>query len=71
MYHAFGTDEMITSDVTREAEFVTEDGLITLSDESTPWVVWVDDIESSVAGSSSAGLGKSGNSSSTCHQNKC
>ncbi|KAE9970263.1 hypothetical protein EG328_006368 [Venturia inaequalis] len=40
VFHAFKADEMITSDITKQAEFVTKDGLLSLGEDATPWTVW-------------------------------
>lgn len=40
VFHALSTDEMISSDITRKAEFVNQDGLLRLSEDATPWTVW-------------------------------
>lgn len=53
VFHALNTDEMITSDKTRKAEFVTENGLVILGAYASPWAVW-EDKESSSEGRTTA-----------------
>ncbi|TID21445.1 hypothetical protein E2P81_ATG04726 [Venturia nashicola] len=40
VFHALNTNEIISSDITRKAEFVTKDGLLRLSKGATPWTIW-------------------------------